>query len=138
MSASAVQLNWSSVEFASTPITRVTQIAMSLGGELIGFAGDNNRYETIIANNINRPSVQITGGDVATLMDIGPGTAGTITGTQLDALGATGGSIVWTISNAVHGNSDNSGPWGNFATATASFRCYSADGATSPFAFTRS
>lgn len=85
MSATALQLNWSSVEFASTPLTRVTAIMFDQGGELIEFAGDNDRYPVVIANPMNRPRCSITSADVATLMGIVPGTSGTITATQVDA-----------------------------------------------------
>lgn len=137
MSASALQMNWTSVQFASTSLTRVTSVGFSQGGELIEFAGDNNRYPVVIANNINRPRCTITSGDVATLMAIAPGTSGTIMATQNDALAATGGSVNWTMSNAVHQNTDDTGQWGHFATATATFRAYAADGMTNPLSFTR-
>lgn len=68
MSATALQLNWTSVQFASTSLTRVLSVTFSQGGELIEFAGDNNRYPVVIANNINRPRCSITSGDVASLM----------------------------------------------------------------------
>ena len=87
MSATALQLNWTNVQFASTSLVRVTSVTFSQGGELIEFAGDNNRYPVVIANNFNRPRCSITSGDVATLMSIAPGTSGTITATQNDALG---------------------------------------------------
>ena len=132
MSASALQLNWTGVQFASTNLTRVTSVTFSQGGELIEFAGDNNRYPVIIANNFNRPRCTITSGDVATLMAIAPGTSGTITATQNDALSASGGAINWTMTNAVHQNTDDTGRWGHFATATATFRAYSTDGVTPP------
>ena len=110
MSATALQLNWTSVQFASTGLTRVTSVTFSQGGELIEFAGDNNRYPVVIANNMNRPRCSITSGDVATLMGIAPGTSGTITATQNDALGATGGAVNWTMNNAVHQNTDDAAP----------------------------
>ena len=138
MSATALQLNWTNVQFATTSLTRVTAVTFSQGGELIEFAGDNNRYPVVIANNINRPRCSITSGDVATLMSIAPGSSGTIIATQNDALGGTGGAINWTMSNAVHQNTDDTGQWGHFATATATFRAYAADGATNPLSFTRS
>jgi hypothetical protein len=138
MSATALQLNWTSVQFASTALTRVTSVTFSQGGELIEFAGDNNRYPVVIANSINRPRCSITSGDVATLMGITPGTSGTITATQNDALGAVGGAVNWTLSNSVHQSTDDTGQWGHFATATATFRAYAADGATNPLSFTRS
>ncbi len=131
-------MNWTSVQFASTGLTRVTSVTFSQGGELIEFAGDNNRYPVVIANSINRPRCSITSGDVATLMGIAPGTSGTIAATQNDALGGAGGAVNWTMNNAVHQNTDDTGRWGQFATATAAFRAYAADGATNPLSFTRS
>lgn len=138
MPASALQMNWTNVQFATTSLTRVTSVAFSQGGELIEFAGDNNRYPVVIANNINRPRCTLTSGDVATLMAISPGTSGTITATQNDALAAVGGAVNWTMTNAVHQSTDENGHWGHFATATATFRAYAADGATNPLSFTRS
>lgn len=135
--ATALQLNWTSVQFASTGLTRVTSVTFSQGGELIEFAGDDNRYPVVIANSINRPRCSITSGDVATLMGIAPGTSGTILATQADALAAAGGGINWSLANSVHQNTDDTGQWGHFATATATFRAYSADGATNPLSFTR-
>lgn len=137
MAATGLQLNWTGVEFATTPLTRVTSVAFSQGGELIDFAGDNNRYPVVIANSINRPQCTITSGDVATLLGIAPGTSGTITATQADALAATAGAINFTLTSAVHQNTDDSGNWGAFATATATFRAYASDGATNPLSFTR-
>ncbi len=121
-----------------SPGTRVTSVTFSQGGELIEFAGDNNRYPVVIANSFNRPRCSITSGDVATLMGLAPGSSGTITATQNDALAGTGGAINWTMSNAVHQNTEDTGQWGRFATATATFRAYAADGATNPLSFTRS
>ena len=138
MSASALQLNWTSVQFASTGLTRVTSVTFSQGGELIEFAGDNNRYPVVIASNISRPRCSITSGDVATMMGIIPGTSGTLTATQNDAMGGIGGAVNWTMNNAVHQNTDDAGRWGHFATATATFRAYASDGATNPLSFTRS
>ena len=138
MSATALQLNWQNVEFASTSLTHVTSVMFTQGGKLIEFTGDNNRYPVVIANNINRPRCSITTSDVATLMGIVPGTSGTIQATQVDALEATGGAVNWTLINAVHENSDDTGHWGQFATATATFWAYSSDGTTNPLSFTRS
>ncbi len=138
MSASNLQLNWTSVSFGPTNLTHVTSVMFDQGGELIEFSGDNNRYPVVIANNINHPKCSITTSDVATLMGIAPGTSGSITATQADALEATGGSINWTLANAVHETTQDTGHWGQFASATARFRAYSSDGTTNPLSFTRS
>lgn len=136
MSATGVNLNWTNVEFASTTLTRVTQLTFSQGGEAIAFNGDNDRYDSVIARNVSRPSCSMTSGDVATLMSLDG--VGTITAEQLDALGAVGGNVNWTLNNAVHITSDDSGSWGAFASATAQFRAFAADGQTNPLSLTRS
>lgn len=138
MAATALQLNWTSVSHNSVPLTRVTQVAFDQGGELISFQGDDNRYPVVIANSISRPKCNLTSGDVATLMNIGVGTRGSFLATQKDALGQSGGDVVFTLINAVHESSQDTGQWGQFASATASFQAYSADGATSPLSFSRS
>jgi hypothetical protein len=142
MSATALQLNWTNVAFTPTSgsavtITRVTSCSFNQGTELIDFSGDNDRYPVVIANSVNRPSCDITSGDVATLFGIGGGTGGSVAATQLDALGATGGSIDWAMINCVSGGAQQSGQWGQFATATLHVRCYSTDGTTNPLSFTR-
>jgi hypothetical protein len=138
MAATGLQLNWTSVSFASTNLTHITSVMFSQGGEIIEFAGDNNRYPIIMANNMNRPQASITSGDVASLMNIAPGTSGSLTATQVDALAATGGAINWTLSNAVHENTEDTGQFSQFAQAKATFRAYSSDGSTNPLSFTRS
>lgn len=137
MSATNLQLNWTTVAFGSTNLTRVTSVVFAQGGELIEFAGDNNRYPVVIANNMNRPRCSISTGDVATLMGIAPGTSGQIQATQVDALAATGGNVLWVMTNAVHESTSDTGNFGHVATATATFRAYSSDGTTNPLSFTR-
>ena len=85
MSATKAQINWTAVEFASTPITRVTNASVGQGGSLIKFKGDTDLYPTIIANVDNEPHMSITTADVGNLMTIVPGTAGTLTATLNDA-----------------------------------------------------
>lgn len=138
MAATGLNLNWSAVSFAGSTLTRVTSVMFGQGGELIEFSGDNSRYPQVIANSMNRPRCSITSGDVAALMAIAPGASGTISATQADALAAAGGAIVWTMVTAVHENSDDTGAFSQFASATATFRAYAADGITNPLSFTRS
>ncbi len=138
MAATGLQLNWTSVSHNSVNLTRVTQVSFDQGGELISFQGDNNRYPVVIANAISRPKASVTTGDVATLMNIAVGTTGSFIATQKDAVGSSGGDIVFTLINAVHESSQDSGQWGQFASGTASFQAYSSDGSTSPLSFSRS
>jgi hypothetical protein len=136
MAATGLQLNWTNVQFATTNITRVTAITFDQGGEVIAFNGDNDKYDSVVARNVSRPSCHITSGDVATIMGLSG--SGTITATQSDALGATSGGVTWTLSNAVHVTSNDRGSWGQFATSTASFRSYASDGQTNPMSLARS
>ncbi len=138
MSATALQQNWSNVEFASTNFVHVNSVTFSQGGQLLPYMGDANKHPTVIALQSVQNRCSITTSDVATPMGIQPGTSGTIQATQPDALGSTGGAINWTLINAVHENTDDTGNWGQFATATATFLAYSSDGTTPPLSFTRS
>ena len=49
MAATKAQINWSSVSWNSTSITRVTNVSIGQGGSLIKFKGDTDVYPTIIA-----------------------------------------------------------------------------------------
>lgn len=137
MAASGVQLNWTSVSFNSTSITRVTSCSFDQGGELIEFSGDNARYPQIIANNVSRPRASVTSADAAVLFGFATGQSGTLNATHADALAAVNGAVVFAMSNAVHESSQESGSWGQFGQATATFRAFASDGATNPLSITR-
>lgn len=137
----ALQLNWTNVSFTptsgtATPITRVTACHFNEGGEVIEFAGDNNRYPVVIAQNVSRPSCSVTSGDVATLHSLA-GSVGAFTATQDDALGVTGGGVVWAMANAVAYTADAAGNWGAFGSGTLQIKAYSSDGTTNPLTLTR-
>ena len=138
MAASKLQLNVTNVAFGATAITRVTSFVPDPGGSLITFAGDNDRYPTVVANSMNTPRISITTGDIGVLAGITVGTVGTITGTYKDALGAANGDINWTISNCVYGNYTPSQTHGQFASATGHWEAFSPDGSTPPIQYTRS
>jgi len=132
MAAAKLQLNWTGVTFASTSIAHVSSVMFGQGGELINFAGDNARYPQIIANNVSRPRCSITSGDIYTIMNFTTGQSGTISAVQKDAASGINGDITWTLSGAVHENSQQTGQWGQFASATATFQAYASDGSTNP------
>lgn len=138
MAATKLQLNVTNVAFGATPITKVTSFVPDPGGSLITFAGDDDRYPTVVANSMNTPRISITTGDVGTLAGIAVGSQGTITGTYKDALRQSGGDINWTIINCVYGNFTPSQSHGQFASATGHWESFSQDGQTSPISFTRS
>ncbi len=137
MAATNVNLNWTNVSFAGTPVIRVTSMTFDQGGELISFTGDDDRYPTVIANTVSRPKVSLTSGDVASLMSIAVNAQGTVSATQKDGLGASGGDIIWTMQHCVHETTADSGQWGQFASATSSWQAYSIDGHTTPLSLAR-
>ena len=56
MSATRAQINWASVTFGSTAITRITTGGFGQGGKLLRFKGDTDMYSTVIANVNNEPN----------------------------------------------------------------------------------
>ena len=66
MSATKAQINWASVTFGSTAITRITTGGFGQGGKLLKFKGDTDMYSTIIANVNNEPNATFTTADVGT------------------------------------------------------------------------
>lgn len=137
MAATKLQANWTGVAHGSTTITKVTAVTFNQGGSLQSFAGDNDRYNTVVVNLMNKPTASVTSADIGLLMGIAPGTTASLTATHKDAKVASGGDIVYVLSNAVAENTTANGPFGNFGSATTTFESYSSDGSTNPLAFTR-
>jgi len=137
MAATKAQINWTAVEFGSTPITRVTNGMFGQGGKLLKFAGDTDIFTTIIANVSNEPHASFTTADVGTVMGISPGTAGTLTGTLNDAKAATGGAVVFTMINSVFENADTTAAHAQFGSVVGTWQAYSSDGVTNPLSFAR-
>lgn len=137
-----LQLNWTAVGFTPsggslTTFTRVTNVAITTGGSLIPFAGDNDRFPTVLANAMNMPAVTVTTGNIGQAFGFSPGQRGTWTGTHKDARGASGGDIVYTLVNATVANNDASGPHGNYGSGNIGWQAFSSDGSTNPLSFTR-
>jgi hypothetical protein len=137
MAATKAQINWASVAFGSTAITRVTNASIGQGGTLIKFQGDTDIYPTIIANADTEPHCSITTADVGTMMGFGPGQSGSVTATLKDSKSASGGDVNFTLSNAVFENADTQGQHAQFASVTGTWQAYSSDGSTNPLSFTR-
>jgi hypothetical protein len=137
MSATKAQINWTSVSFNSTNITRVTNASIGQGGSLIKFKGDTDLYPTIIANVDNEPHASITTADVGTMMGFSPGTAATLNATLEDAKGQSGGAVVFTLVNAVFENADTQAQHAQFGSVTGTWQCFSTDGSTNPLSFSR-
>jgi hypothetical protein len=138
MSATKANINWTSVSFNSVTVTRVTNASFGQGGNLIKFKGDTDLYPTIIANVNDEPHASITTADVGTVMSsFTPGTTSTLVATLEDAKGASGGAVVFTLSNAVFENADAQGQHAQFASVTGTWQAFSTDGSTAPLAITR-
>lgn len=137
MAATKVQANWASVAHGSTTITRVTSVNFNQGGSLASFAGDGDRFDTVICNLMNKPSASVTTADAAVVMGIAPGTVASFSATHKDAARAAGGDILYVLTNAVAENATTTGAYGQFGNATITFKAYSSDGTTNPLAFTR-
>ena len=137
MAASKVQANWVDCSHGSVDITRDSSVSFDTGGSIQSFMGDDDRYPTLVANLSNQPKGSITSADTATLMGIATGTIADFTATHKDAIGATGGAIVYTFVNACAENTQTSGNHGAFGSATFTFVGYSVDGQTNPLSFTR-
>ena len=57
MAATKGQMNWEAVSWNSVTITRVDNVAISMGGNLLDYAGDTDIYPTIQAlSEIGRAS----------------------------------------------------------------------------------
>lgn len=137
-----LQLNWTAVGFTPsggslTTFTRVTSVTFTTGGQLMPFAGDDDRFPTVLVNSMNMPSATVTSGNIAQLFGFAPGTRGTLTATHKDARGASGGDIVYTLANAVVATNDASGQHANYGSGTLPFQAFSSDGSTNPLSFTR-
>jgi hypothetical protein len=137
MAATKLQLNWSSVTFASVAITRVTSMAFDPGGSIIKFKGDTDVYPTTVANADNEPSATLTTGDVAALYGIAANTDATLIGTLKDARGAAGGDIIFTMTHAVYIGPTMNAPHAPFASATGTWQAWSTDGQTPPITIAR-
>lgn len=134
---SGFQMGWTEVSLASNTITHVDSIEINVGGQLIAYAGDNDRYNTVVVNNMNDPSVTINCTNPSALMGIAPGSEGTFTATHKDAHLATGGDIIYTVVNCVAPGASTSGAHAQFGTASIQLKAYAADGSTNPVSFTR-
>lgn len=138
--ATGVSLNAKNINVGGTAWNRVTSATPHLGGSLIAFMGDDDRFPTVLANSENHPGVSITTANVGLVAPLSPVgyTPVTITFTYADAMRVTGGNINWTIINCVFRDWSQSQSHGSFNSATATWDCVSDDGQTSPISFTTS
>lgn len=137
MAATGINLNWSSVEFASTTYTKVTGGNKDAGGGLIFFLGDMNIYPIVAAISESHPTMTFTLGDVGSAELLEIGTTGSLVATLADAKGQTGGGVTFTCTSATVGNVQTQAQHGQFASSTITWAGVSSDGLTNPFVVSR-
>jgi hypothetical protein len=140
MAATKRQMNWAPVGFTPTlgtlsTATGVTQVAISIGGSLVKFSGDGDRFPTTVVNDFNDPSMQITSADLNWLLSIPPGTRGVAVATHKDAKLATGGGMVYTLSNAICESPQAGGQHRQIGSGSITFFAESTDGTTNPLSY---
>lgn len=140
MAATKRQMNWAAVGFTPTAgvlstATGVTQVQVSVGGSLLKFAADTDRFNTLIVNDMNDPSMTVTTADINWLFSIPPGTRGELTATHKDAKAATGGDIVYTLANAIMENPQAGGQHRQIGSGSGTFYAESSDGTTNPLSY---
>lgn len=136
MAATGLNINWTAVSYNSTPIKRVTNVAINDSPQILPFAGDTDRYPTVLADVGGGVTITVTTGDAGTAFSLASGTAAAFTATHKDAKGAEGGDIIYTMS-AMVGNRTAGGQHAQFGQATVEFTGVSIDGLTNPLSFTR-
>lgn len=140
MAATKRQMNWAPVGFTPTAgalstATGVTQVAINIGGSLVKFSGDGDRFPTTIVNDFNDPSMAITSADLNWLLSIPPGTRGIATATHKDAKLATGGAMTYTLANAICESPQAGGQHRQIGSGSITFFAESADGTTNPLSY---
>lgn len=142
MAATKRQMNWSSVAFtpsggSALTATGVTQCSVKAGANLMKFSGDGDRGPSLVVNDYNEPSVEVTTADQAWLMALVPGTVGALTLTHDDAKLAAQGAMVYTLSPCVVESPSGGGQHRQIGTGSVTFTGVFSDGVTNPLSFTR-
>ena len=137
-------MNWSAVSYtllsggSAVVATGVQSVKIDKNANLLKFSGDGDRGPTLVVNDFSEPSADVETGDVQWVMGIPTGTPMTFTATHNDALLATAGAIVYTITPCVAVSPNSSGEHRQIGKGMISFQGYFSDGTTNPLSFTRS
>jgi hypothetical protein len=137
MAASGVNANWTACTHGTTAIDEVKSCSINAGGQLTAFSSGVDRFPTKQILLMSMPTIQITTDDVGTAMALVPGTTHDLTITLKDAMGATGGDIIFVGSNATVEAPSMSGTHAQLASGQTTFKLFSSDGSTNPLSFTR-
>ena len=137
-------MNWTTVTFTPSggslfTYTGVKSVKIDDGGSLLKFAGDGDRFNTLVINDFNEPTAEVSLADLATLNTNRVGTIGVFAATHNDAVNkAVSGSyaITYSLANAVIANQDRGGEHRQIGMGTVKFEHQSTDGSTWPITFT--
>jgi hypothetical protein len=136
-------MNWTAVGFTPSggslgTATGVTSVKIDYGGNILKFSGDGDRGPSLVVNDFNEPSVEVSSADVAWALTNVPGTVGSLTATHNDAKLASGGAIVYTLNPCIVESPNSDGEHRQIGKAMVKFMGYFSDGQTNPLSYTRS
>ena len=139
MAATKRQMNWSPVVFTVTggtayTATGVTQCSVDHGKSVQKFSGDADHFPTTVVEDFRDPTISVTSADQAWIDTVALAGFGSVAATHKDAKGAVGGSITYTLNNALADSSSDQGSHRAFGSGQVKFSGQSADGVTSPLA----
>lgn len=142
MAATGLQVNWTAATFtptsgSPTTINALRSARVDSGGSLIKFSGSNDRGPRVVVNDFNEPIIEVETGDIAAVMALLTGTAGSFTITHKDAKLGSLGDIVWTMNPCVVGSPRSDGQHRQFGNGSIRFEGYFADGQTHPLSYSR-
>ncbi len=130
--------NWENAGFTPAggsliPIDGVTSVRFGTGGAVDKFYGDGDLYPSTIVYSREEPSITITSGNVAALLQLPGGTRGTFTVTLMDAVNKLStGAITFTVIGCVVRMLDLNGQHKQFPGPTLTIDVGAADGITNP------
>lgn len=136
--ASKRHMNWTAVTFtpsSGSPVTftGVTSVEIETGGSLAKFAGDGDRFNTVIVNDFNEPQITVHSADISAVRAYPVGTTGIFSATHNDARNGGGtGAITFTLTNAVIASNSIKGAHRQFGQGVITFVAFSNDGQTNP------
>jgi hypothetical protein len=139
MSASKRFMNWTNVTWTpagsgsvAMTATGVAQVQVDTGGSLVKFSGDGDRYNSLLVNDFNEPTMTVQLADLAFVNSLQTGMLGTLSATHNDARnGAGAGAITYNLVGVIN-KRPLSGGHRQFGQGSFQVDGYSADGSTNP------
>jgi hypothetical protein len=136
-------MNFSACTFTPVSATAInldgiTQIQLDPGGSVAKFGGDVDHGPSTVVNDYVDYTVTITMADISLLNTLTPGLRGVLTWTHQDAKGAVGGSIIYTLADAMIVNNPSGGQFRQYGMGTVQVTAEWAGGSTNPLSVTAS